>query len=149
MLYAAFPGGLDALHQHMYTSPFALCCAEIDAQGEDVPMLRTAPPSLLRRRVERIEFESIGRHCAPLYIGQPTCDEAARYLTAHGFRALLTARGDPCMGMTNNPFAARTSLYGYGCEATMRYENLALLGATRGASQRARTMGNTTVGVSS
>jgi hypothetical protein len=104
-----------------------------------VPMLRTTPPSLLRRRVERIEFESIGRHCAPLYIGQPTCDEAARYLNSIGFRALFTPRGDPCMGMTNNPFATRTSLYGYGCEATMRYENLALLGGTRAASHAGNT----------
>lgn len=98
-------------------------------------MLRAAPPSLLRRRVERIEFESIGRHCAPLYIGQPTCVEAGSYLQSIGFRAAPTPRGDPCLGMTNNPFASRSSLYGYGCEATMRYENLMLMAAhgTRGS----------------
>lgn len=100
---------------------------KLDAQGMDVPLLKTVPPSILRDRVERIEFESIGRRCAPLYIGQPSCDEAGRYLQAIGFRATPTPRGDPCHVMTSNPYERRTSLYGYGCEATLRYDNVRLV----------------------
>lgn len=104
-------------------------------QGLDIPLLMSVPSDVLQRRVELVEFEAIGRSCDPIYIGQPSCDVASAYLQSIGFRPKMGPRGDACAGMTANPYTAgRSSQFGWGCEATMRFENRPLMNATASKS---------------
>ena len=96
---------------------------KIDAQGTDIQLLMSVPPALLRSRVQALEFETIGPKCDPIYVGQPPCDVATRYLQSIGYR-VKRGTNDACSEMASkgNPYVNKQSRFGWGCEATMQFE---------------------------
>lgn len=105
---------------------------KLDAQGTDVQLLQSVPPHFLHRRVQYIEFESIGAACTPIYVGQPGCDVATAHLRAIGY-AVRNGTKDVCASMKGNPYAGgKKSIFGWGCEATLEFERMQ--GSRKGAA---------------
>ena len=70
---------------HMSGSHLPVRELKIDAQGVDFELIRSTPPAMLRKRVERIELEVRASDCSPLYIGQRGCDDVVLYMHSIGF----------------------------------------------------------------
>ena len=64
---------------------------KLDAQGVDFELVRSAPPELLRSRVELIQMEVLKSGCRPLYAGQPDDTVVAPFMESIGFPAT-----EPC-----------------------------------------------------
>lgn len=58
---------------------------KIDAQGVDHTLVLSAPPALLRRRVDHISLEVRSDECTPLYHGQAGCAEVVAAMATIGF----------------------------------------------------------------
>ena len=96
---------------------------KLDAQGTDIQLLMSVDPRVLRRRVEYLQFETVGKNCKPIYVGQPPCDIASEYLKSIGFK-VREGTVDACADMATkpDPYADKVSNFGWGCEANMYFE---------------------------
>ena len=83
---------------------------KLDAQGVDLSLLTSTDPELLRSKVKFVSMEVVASDCAPLYYGQPRCDEVVATMRALGFDVnphAIEVGHKRCAGWGREPDGAR------------------------------------------